>query len=384
MPLLNQRERQSKEQPNIPITNNKHRMDQRETDAQPAWLQTLCKTRDLPDRDLLPLLEQTQTASFDAALFAAADRVRRDIYGDAVYIRGLIEFTNICRNDCYYCGIRRSNSCAARYRLDKEDILQCCRTGYALGFRTFVLQGGEDPYFTDARMCDIVCAIRTEFPDCAITLSLGERSYESYQKLFCAGANRYLLRHETANEDHYRQLHPPQLHLQHRMECLLALRNIGYQVGSGFMVGSPFQRGTYLLQDLRFLQKLRPEMIGIGPFLPHAATPFATYPAGSLALTLRLIALLRLMFPYALIPATTALATIDPCGREMGLKAGANVVMPNLSPPSVREKYRLYDNKAASGAEAAESRRLLEAQVAAAGYRVVTAVGDAKREESNL
>lgn len=234
--------------------------------------------------------------------------------------------------------------------------------GVCTGISYLCVARGEDPYFTDARMCDIVSAIRMEFPDCAITLSLGERSYESYEKLFCAGANRYLLRHETANEAHYRQLHPPQLHLQHRMECLLALHKIGYQVGSGFMVGSPFQRGTYLLQDSSVLTKAPSGDDRNRAVLPHAATPFATYPAGSLALTLRLIALLRLMFPYALIPATTALATIDPCGREMGLKAGANVVMPNLSPPSVREKYRLYDNKAASGAEAAESRRLLETQ----------------------
>ncbi len=336
----------------------------------------LSRERDLPDEELRAMLE---TDALDAPLFAEADRVRRENYGDEVYIRGLIEFTNYCKNNCYYCGIRRGNGNAERYRLSKEDILSCCAEGYELGFRTFVLQGGEDPYFTDERVCDIVSAIRRAHPDCAITLSIGEKEKESYQAYFDAGANRYLLRHETASEEHYRLLHPESMSLQHRKDCLFMLKEIGYQVGSGFMVGSPYQTMDNLLADLRFLQALSPDMIGIGPYIPHNETPFAGQPAGSWQLTLRLIAVLRLMFPYALIPSTTALGTIHPLGRELGLKAGANVVMPNLSPVSVRKLYDLYENKICTGEEAAQCRGCLEARVASAGYRVVTAVGNVRR-----
>lgn len=337
----------------------------------------LVQTRDLPDAELAALLE---TGDADTLLFAAADKMRRQIYGDEVYIRGLIECTNYCKNNCYYCGIRRDNTSAVRYRLSCEEILSCCEEGYSLGFRTFVLQGGEDPFYTDERICGIVSAIRRAFPDCAITLSLGEKSRESYLAYYQAGANRYLLRHETADETHYGKLHPENMRLQTRKECLFHLKEIGYQVGSGFMVGSPCQTTENLIADLRFLQQLQPDMIGIGPYLRHAETPFRTFENGSLPLTLRLISVLRLMFPYALIPATTALGTIHPEGREMGLKAGANVVMPNLSPVSVRKLYDLYDNKICTGEEAAEGCNLLKQQVAAAGYRVVTAVGDVKRE----
>ncbi|MCI9627001.1 MAG: [FeFe] hydrogenase H-cluster radical SAM maturase HydE [Clostridia bacterium] len=337
----------------------------------------LVRERNLPNASLAALLE---TANADALLFSAADTVRRQVYGDEVYIRGLIEFTNYCKNNCYYCGIRRDNQAAVRYRLDKEEILACCTEGYALGFRTFVLQGGEDPFYTDERICEIVSAIRGAFPDCAITLSIGEKSKESYLAYYNAGANRYLLRHETADAAHYGKLHPETMRLQTRKECLFHLKEIGYQVGSGFMVGSPYQTTQNLVADLRFLQELQPDMIGIGPYLRHGETPFRAFSNGSLPLTLRLIAVLRLMFPHALIPATTALGTIHPEGREMGLKAGANVVMPNLSPVSTRKLYDLYDNKICTGDEAAECRRCLEQRVAAAGYRIVTAVGDVKKE----
>lgn len=337
----------------------------------------LSADRDLPDDALKTLLEASQ---FDEALFAAADARRREVYGDEVYIRGLIEFTNYCRNNCYYCGIRRDNRNAVRYRLDKDEILACCEEGYRLGFRTYVLQGGEDPYFTDAVVCDLVAEIRRRFPDCAITLSIGERSKESYQAFFAAGANRYLLRHETANEAHYGALHPDSMSLRSRKQCLYNLKEIGYQVGSGFMVGSPYQTTENLIEDIRFLQDLKPDMIGIGPYLTHAETPFAAFANGSLPLTLRLIAVLRLMFPYALIPATTALGTIHPQGRELGLKAGANVVMPNLSPVRVRKLYELYENKICTGEEAAQCRGCLERRVASAGYRIVTSIGNAKKE----
>lgn len=333
--------------------------------------------RDLTDTQLKNLLE---TDAYDAALFQAADRVRRAHYGTAVYIRGLIEFTNYCKNNCYYCGIRRDNRHVTRYRLTKEQILACCAEGYALGFRTFVLQGGEDPYFTDARLCDIVSSIRKNHPDCAITLSVGEKPRESYQAYFDAGANRYLLRHETADAAHYGMLHPAELSAQNRQECLFHLKEIGYQVGSGFMVGSPYQTTENLIADLRFLQKLQPDMIGIGPYITHAETPFADQKSGTLELTLRLVAVLRLLFPYALLPATTALGTIHPEGRELGLKAGANVVMPNLSPTGVRSLYELYENKICTGEEAAQCRGCLEQRVKRAGYEIVTARGDVKRE----
>jgi biotin synthase len=339
-------------------------------------VQTLRDTQDLPDASLRMLLE---TDAADELLRNAADEVRRERYGDEVYLRGLIEFTNYCKNNCYYCGIRRDNPAVTRYRLSQEDILACCREGYALGFRTFVLQGGEDPYYSDERICSIVSAIRTEHPDCAITLSIGEKPRESYQKYFDAGANRYLLRHETASDAHYRRLHPSNMSLANRKRCLFALKEIGYQVGAGFMVGSPYQTTEDLLADLRFLQQLSPDMIGIGPYLTHAETPFRDQPNGSLALTLRLLSILRLLFPYVLLPATTALGTIHPQGRELGLRAGANVVMPNLSPVGVRELYQLYENKICTGEEAAQCRGCLERRVQSVGYHVVTDIGNVKR-----
>ncbi|MBP5300065.1 MAG: [FeFe] hydrogenase H-cluster radical SAM maturase HydE [Victivallales bacterium] len=336
----------------------------------------LRENRDLPDEALRNLLEDN---THDQALCAAADAVRREHYGDEVFLRGLIEFTNHCRNNCFYCGIRRDNLAVPRYRLTPDEILACAEEGYGLGYRTFVLQGGEDPYFTDARICELVHSLHTRFPDCAITLSIGEKPRESYQAFYEAGARRYLLRHETATEAHYAKLHPAELSLAHRKECLFALREIGYQVGAGFMVGSPYQTTSEILADLRFLQMLQPDMIGIGPFIHHADTPFRDFPNGSLELTLRLLAILRLMFPYVLLPATTALGTIHPQGREMGLKAGANVVMPNLSPVAVRAKYKLYDNKICLGEESAQCRGCLERRVNQAGYRLVTDRGDVRR-----
>lgn len=335
----------------------------------------LAENHDLNDEEMLSLLS---TAEYDTELFERADGIRRKIYGGDVYIRGLIEFTNYCKNNCFYCGIRRDNKNAERYRLSREEILECCREGYALGFRTFVLQGGEDGFYTDEVMCKIVSDIRGKYPDCAITLSIGERSRDSYKALFEAGANRYLLRHETADESHYKKLHPESMSLLNRKKCLFNLKEIGYQVGSGFMVGSPYQTTENILADLRFLQELKPDMIGIGPYITHTETPFKEFKSGSLELTLRLVAILRLLFPYALIPSTTALGTIHPNGREMGLKAGANVVMPNLSPVSVRKLYDLYENKICTGDEAAQCRGCLERRVESAGYRIVTDIGNVK------
>lgn len=341
-------------------------------------ISTIRQERNASDDVLKALLV---TDAFDDRLFEEADSVRREIYGDEVYIRGLIEFTNYCKNDCLYCGIRHGNLKAIRYRLAKEEILSCCKEGYALGFRTFVLQGGEDPYFTDDRICEIVSAIRENFPDCAITLSIGEKSKESYLAYYRAGANRYLLRHETATDSHYQKLHPDTMLLANRKRCLYDLKEIGYQVGAGFMVGSPYQTTEHLMNDLHFLQELQPDMVGIGPFIHHKQTPFGTFPDGDFHLTLRLLAIIRLLLPYVLLPATTALGTIDPTGREAGLKAGANVVMPNLSPVRVRKLYELYENKICTGEEAAQCQACLKQRVASAGYRIVTAVGNVKKEE---
>ena len=332
--------------------------------------------QNLSDEEFATLLE---TNEFDEELYLAADAVRREHYGTDVYLRGLIEFTNYCKNNCYYCGIRCGNSKVKRYRLSKDDIMECCRSGHDLGFRTFVLQGGEDPYYTDEMICDIVSMIRGKFPDSAITLSIGEKSRESYQAYFDAGADRFLLRHETADKEHYGRLHPAELSLDNRKKCLFGLKEIGYQVGSGFMVGSPYQTTANLISDLAFLKELQPDMIGIGPYITHKDTPFADKKSGSLELTLRLVAILRLMFPYALIPATTALGTIDPKGREKGLKAGANVIMPNLSPVRTRKLYELYENKICTGEKAAECRRCLEERIKSAGYHSVVARGDVKR-----
>ena len=340
-----------------------------------SLIDKLAQERDLPDQELLELITTTDSTA-NELLAARADNIRRQYYGKKVYIRGLIEFTNYCKNNCYYCGIRAGNGQAQRYRLTKEQILDCCAEGYRLGFRTFVLQGGEDPYYTDERICDIVAAIRAQHPDCAITLSIGEKERASYQAYFDAGANRYLLRHETATPEHYAQLHPASMSLANRKRCLFDLKEIGYQVGSGFMVGSPYQTPANLLADLRFLQELEPDMIGIGPYITHEQTPFADKKSGTAEQTLRLLSILRLMFPYALLPATTALGTIHPNGRELGLKAGGNVVMPNLSPVSVRKLYELYENKICTGEEAAQCRGCLEARVRMAGYEIVTDRGD--------
>jgi len=311
-------------------------------------------------------------------LFEKAREVRIENYGYDVYIRGLIEFTNYCRNDCFYCGIRKSNQKAERYRLTKEQILECCSVGYDLGFRTFVLQGGEDEYYTDEILADIIRAVKASYPDCAVTLSIGEKSYESYKAFFDAGADRYLLRHETANEEHYRKLHPKYLSLKNRKQCLYNLKEIGYQVGCGFMVGSPFQTTDCLVEDLLFVKELKPHMVGIGPFIPHHATPFAGKNAGTLELTLFLLGIIRLMLPDVLLPATTALGTIHPRGRELGILAGANVVMPNLSPKDTRKKYMLYDNKICTGDEAAECICCMRKRMESIGYRITVSRGDHK------
>ncbi len=312
-------------------------------------------------------------------LFALARDIQKQHFGNKIYTRGLIEYTNYCKNNCYYCGIRRDNKSVERYRLTVEEILDCCRRGYALGFRTFVLQGGEDGYDTDERV-EIIRSVKQRYPDCAITLSLGERSYKSYLRLYQAGADRYLLRHETAQKEHYEILHPPELSEANRKQCLYNLKKIGYQTGTGFMVGSPGQTPQSLAEDLIFIQELNPHMVGIGPFVPHHETPFAKEKGGTVELTLYMLGLLRVMLPNVLLPATTALGTIDPRGREKGILAGANVVMPNLSPLGVRKKYELYDNKICTGEEAAECRQCLASRMKEIGYELVVDRGDYKEE----
>lgn len=335
----------------------------------------LRKHQYLCDEDLYQLL-LCEDPDILGYLSLQADAVRRQVYGDKVYIRGLIEFTNYCKNDCRYCGIARSCTDVCRYRLTEEEILSCCRKGYALGFRTFVLQGGEDPYWTDDKLTALIAIIRRTFADCAITLSVGERSRESYQRLFDAGADRYLLRHETADSHHYQQLHPAEMNFDKRMQCLADLKAIGFQVGCGFMVGSPGQTTGHILSDLHFITAFKPHMVGIGPFLPAEGTPFSAEPAGSARLTVTILSIIRLLLPQVLLPATTALGTVCKDGRCLALKSGANVIMPNLSPGSVRKKYKIYNNKPAAGDETAEEISRLKASMAQLGYRVVTTRGD--------
>lgn len=336
----------------------------------------------LTDEEFITLLDGLKDDP-DAAVMLQkeAQKVAIKHFGTKVYIRGLIEFTNFCRNDCFYCGIRKSNFEAVRYHLSKDSIMECCRIGYGLGFRTFVLQGGEDMSYSDQAMTEIIAEIRQTYPDCAITLSAGEREKETYQAWFDAGANRYLLRHETADPEHYRKLHPMRMRYEHRIQCLRDLKSIGYQTGTGFMVGAPFQTTAQLAQDLKFVHELQPEMIGIGPFIPHSDTPFKNQPAGSMERTLHLISILRLMRPDALIPSTTALGTIHPEGRELGILAGANVVMPNLSPLDVRKNYLLYNDKICTGEEAAESIDKLKEKMSRIGYQIVTDRGDYRKGE---
>lgn len=305
-----------------------------------------------------------------------ARRIADDIFGKKIYTRGLIEFTNYCKNNCYYCGIRRENKNAIRYRLTNDEIISCCDNGYRLGFRTFVLQGGEDAFYTDDKVCEIVSAIKEKYPDCAVTLSMGEKKKAGYLAFFNAGADRYLLRHETADKKHYEKLHPKDMSFENRKRCLYDLKEIGYQTGCGFMVGSPYQTMESLYKDLMFIDELDPEMVGIGPFIPHKDTEFKNYKAGSLEKTLRLLSIIRIMKPNVLLPATTALGTVHPMGREMGILAGANVVMPNLSPVDVRKKYSLYDNKICTGEEAAECRGCLDRRMKSIGYNIVADRGD--------
>ena len=298
------------------------------------------------------------------------------VFGKYIFMRGLIEFTNYCKNDCIYCGIRKSNKNVERYRLNKKEILECCKIGYDIGFRTFVLQGGEDIFFNIERMSNIARAIKKEFPDCALTLSIGEKEEEYYKELKNNGANRFLLRHETADSEHYSKLHPKYMSLENRKECLRFLKKLGFQTGTGMMIGSPFQKLENIAGDLIFMQEIKPEMIGIGPFLPHKDTPFANEKIGEFELTLILISILRLIFPLSLIPATTALGTIKEGGRELGILHGANVVMPNLSPMNVRKKYLLYNNKISTGTESAEGVELLRESIDKIGYVLTGARGD--------
>ncbi len=321
-------------------------------------------------------LIEGRTDALQERLRCIADEIRRGVYGNKVFIRGLIEVSNICKNNCFYCGIRGGNTHCERYRLTPEDILECCKAGYSLGFRTFVMQGGEDGFFTDDVLCRIIRKIKSDYPDCAVTLSLGERSRESYQKLFDAGADRYLLRHEAVNAQLYGKLHPSDLNVGNRLRCLRDLKEIGFQTGCGFMVGAPYQTARHIAEDLKFIEEFKPEMCGIGPFIPHKDTCFKDYPKGSAELTCYLLSIVRIILPNVLLPATTALGTAQADGREKGILSGANVVMPNLSPINVRSKYALYDNKISTGAESAQHIQDLSEKMAKIGYQVVCERGD--------
>lgn len=349
-------------------------------------IEKLYRTGWLEDEEFISLLSHHEDEEMRCLLASYARKNAHRYYGNKIYTRGLIEFSNYCHNDCYYCGIRCSNTSAQRYRLQKEDILTCCKEGYELGFRTFVLQSGEDGFYSDRMLVDIISTIKSQYPDCAITLSLGEKDRESYQRYYDAGADRYLLRHETSNAHHYQSLHPEKMTIDHRKQCLKDLKSIGFQTGCGIMVGSPYQTIEHIVEDLHFMKELQPEMVGIGPFIPHQDTPFHDKKAGSLTLTLTLLSIIRLILPDVLLPATTALGTIHPKGREQGILAGANVVMPNLSPVSVRKKYMLYDNKICTGDEAAQCRGCLSNRMKSIGYDLVIDRGDniRKIEENRI
>ena len=331
--------------------------------------------KNLSDKELKNLIDTDD----NDYLFTTADGVRRQVYGDSVYVRGLIEISNHCKNNCFYCGLRGGNKLLNRYRLSEDDIINCADEGYKLGIRTFVLQGGEDLSITDKDICSIVSHLKTKHPDCAITLSIGEKSRESYKLYKAAGTDRYLLRHEAADKKLYSLLHPDNMSIDRRKRCLWDLKELGFQVGAGFMVGAPYQTLDHLVSDIRFMIELEPDMIGIGPFLPHSSTPFANEAKGSMKQCLNLISILRLIFPHALIPSTTALATIHPQGRELGLKAGANVLMPNLSPAILRKLYSLYNDKACTDKEAAENIKDIQTDVEKIGYHLVIDRGDVKR-----
>lgn len=343
----------------------------------------LCSTNELTYDELLFIIENIDKNNNECNeddnrkyLFDKACNVRNESYGNKVFLRGLIELSNYCKNDCYYCGIRCSNKNIERYRLSKEEVLHCCEIGYEIGYRTFVIQSGEDPYYSDDKMCDIISSIKSLYPDCAITLSLGEKDYDSYEKLFYSGADRYLLRHETSSDSHYKMLHPTNLDLQNRKNCLLNLKEIGFQVGAGFMVDSPYQTNENLVKDLLYLKELNPHMVGIGPFIPHNDTPYKDFKVGDLNKTTLMLALTRLLLPHCLLPATTALASIDPNGRNAGLSCGCNVIMPNLSPQENRNKYSLYNNKLSTGKEACEYHKSLEENINNLGLKVDYSRGD--------
>ena len=346
-------------------------------------IEKLNENHSLEIQEYETLLDNYNNENF-SMLKKYAQKLRHEIYGNEIFVRGLIEISNICKNDCYYCGIRRSNSNCERYRLTPEQIISCSDEGYELGFRTFVLQGGEDSYFNDEILGNIIREIKSRHLDCAITLSLGERTFESYKFLRESGADRYLLRHETANEEHYRKLHPEEMSFQNRIQCLKNLRELGYYVGCGFMVGSPFQTNKTLAEDLKFIETFKPEMCGIGPFISHKDTPFKNYKSGTLELTCYLLSIIRIIHPPILLPATTALGTINPLGRELGILAGANVVMPNLSPVNVRKKYELYDNKICTGEESAQCRNCLNNRMKKIGYEIVTDRGDIRNIKLHL
>ncbi|MGL6107190.1 [FeFe] hydrogenase H-cluster radical SAM maturase HydE [Romboutsia sp.] len=346
-----------------------------------SLIKKLYHTNSLYQDELLYIIKNIDNTPDNSAqnrayLYEKACLTRNAHYENKVFLRGLIELSNYCKNDCYYCGIRCSNKNVERYRLSKEDVLSCCEIGYKIGYRTFVIQSGEDPYFTEDKMCEIISSIKQLYPDCAITLSIGEKDFESYKNLFESGADRYLLRHETSNANHYNKLHPSNLTIENRKECLNNLKSIGYQVGAGLMVDSPYQEDTNLVEDLLYLKELNPHMVGIGPFIPHQDTPFKDYPSGRLDKTLLILALTRLLLPDCLLPATTALASIDSNGRNAGLMAGCNVIMPNLSPMELRNKYSLYDNKLSTGEEACEYHNSLEKTVNSIGLKIDYSRGD--------
>lgn len=275
-------------------------------------------------------------------LFKTADEVRQEFVGDEVHLRGLIEFTNICRQTCKYCGIRRENSKVNRYRLSKDEIISMARHGVRNGFKTLVMQGGEDSFFTKDLICEIIFEIKKM--DVALTLSLGERSFEDYKAFKDAGADRYLLRIETTDKELYKSVHPG-MSFENRKRCLYDLKSLGYETGTGCLIGLPGQTVESLADDILFFKELDADMVGVGPFIPHPETPFAKSSCGSFNLALKVMAITRLLLPNINIPATTAMETLSPNGRLIALQSGANVFMPNITEGVSPSKYEIYPDK---------------------------------------
>lgn len=334
-------------------------------------LDRVVQTHVLSKEEIVKLLGEDK---WEEALFAAADKVRHDYVGDEVHLRGLIEFSNICKNNCLYCGLRCDNQIVKRYRMSPDEIVSLAtRAVKEYGFKTIVMQSGEDLWFTPERLQPIIAAIKKL--DVAITLSIGEKSFAEYEAYKKAGADRYLIRIETTDKDLYHRLNP-NMHWEERKRCLLDLGRLDYEVGSGIMVGLPGQSLESIAEDLLFFKELKIDMAGIGPFIPHPDTPLKDEKGKEFHLSLRTMALMRLLLPDINIPATTAMETLHPDGRIIALKCGANVIMPNVTEGEYRQLYQLYPGKAGVNETPLHSKTSIGAKIEAIGRKIGTGYGN--------